>query len=70
MHRRLVTIRANLQDLVRTRKEEYESKKRRIESQLAANSLLRNREYSFLLYPEDQVRGFLEPLANANFLKK
>jgi hypothetical protein len=66
-HRRLAKIRAELQSYTGTIAAHYESERTRLETQLSANSLIRNREYSFVLYPEEHVRQFLVPLANTTF---
>ena len=63
-HRRLTDIRVALQkqtDAIRTG---YESTRADIRAQLSANALVTNREYAFALYPENQLRQFLLPLAN------
>jgi hypothetical protein len=66
-HRRLAEIRAKLQSYTGTVRARYETARAKIQSQLAANSLIRNREYAFVLYPEDLVRQFLTPLAASSF---
>ncbi len=63
-HRRLTEIRLTLQkqaDAVRT---DYQSTRAKILAQMSANAVVRNREYSFALYPETQLRQFLTPLSN------
>jgi len=62
-HQQLATINRTLQDDIATVRAEYESRRSQIRARLTANSLIRNREYSFVLYPEEQVRQFLTPLA-------
>lgn len=62
-HQQLVTINRVLHDQIETVRADYESRRSNIRARLAANSLIRNREYSFVLYPEEQVREFLTPLA-------
>jgi hypothetical protein len=62
-HRQLTSIRAALQVHTGALRAEYEAARATIRAQLAANALVRNREYAFVLYPEEQVREFLTPLS-------
>lgn len=62
-HQQLATINRTLQDEIGPIRAGYETRRSQIRARLAANSLIKNREYSFVLYPEDQVRQFLTPLA-------
>ncbi len=62
-HRRLAQIRSELQALTGSIRADYESERTAIQAQLSANSLIRNREYSFVLHPEEQARQFLLPLS-------
>lgn len=64
-HRRLEAIRAELQSHVVTVRAEYEATRAAIRSRLSTNSSIRNREFAFVLYPEEQVKEFLLPLAEA-----
>ena len=66
-HRRLAKIQADLQSYTGTVRAQYEAERFRIESQISANSLITNREYSFILYPEELVRQFLLPLSTMTF---
>lgn len=63
-HRRLEAIRTELRSLTKSLRAEYEARRATIRSQLSANTLIRNREYAFILYPEEHVRQFLMPLAH------
>ena len=63
-HLRLTEIRNKLRGLTETIRQELEDERATIKSQLATNALVRNREYSFGLYPESVLRQFLSPLAN------
>jgi hypothetical protein len=62
-HRRLTEIRLALQSQTESIRRDFESARSTVQSQLAANTLVRNREYSFVLYPEDRLRQFLTPLS-------
>lgn len=62
-HRRLAEIRDKLRSYTGAVRVDYESIRAGLQAQLSANSLIRNREYSFVLYPEEVVRQFLSPLA-------
>ncbi len=62
-HRRLSEIRGQLRFYTGTVRAVYEVERAKIQAQLSANTLIRNREYAFVLYPEEQVRQFLLPLA-------
>lgn len=64
-HRRLNEIRATLVQHVRPIQADYESRRTTLRAQLTANSLIRNREFAFVLYPEDLVYDFLVPLSHA-----
>ena len=64
-HRRLEAIRSELRSHVATVRAEYEAARATIRSRLSANSSIRNREFSFVLYPEEQVKEFLLPLAES-----
>ena len=62
-HRRVTEIRAALQLRTEAVRTEYESSRATLRSQLSSNALVRNREYAFGLYPEEQLRQFLTPLS-------
>lgn len=62
-HRRLSEIRTDLSRHVKPIQSEYEQQRTTVQSQLMANSLIRNREFAFVLYPQDSVRNFLVPLS-------
>ena len=62
-HRRINEIRAALAQYVKPVQTEYEHKRVTVRAQLNANSLIRNREFAFVLYPEELVRDFLVPLS-------
>jgi hypothetical protein len=62
-HRRLSEIRTRLLTFTGSLQNSYESERKAILSRLAANALLRNREFSFVLFPEEQVRQFLMSLS-------
>lgn len=62
-HQRLDEIRLKLLELSGPLRSSYEAERKSILGQLSANHLIRNREYSFALFPEQQVRDFLMPLA-------
>jgi hypothetical protein len=62
-HRRLKEIRASLQAQTSTIRKEYELARSKIRAQLSTNRLVRNREYPFVLYPEQLLRDFLTPLS-------
>ena len=62
-HRRISEIRAALSQYVKPIQTEYEHKRATVRAQLTANSLIRNREFAFVLYPEELVRDFLVPLS-------
>ena len=64
-HRKLNDIRESLLAQTKPIRSAYESTRMALQSQLASNALIRNREYSFALYPEELVRQFLNPLATA-----
>ena len=63
-HRRLASIRTELHSFTESLRTEYESTRATVRAQLSANSLIGNREYAFVLYPEEQVRQFLAPLSD------
>ena len=63
-HRRLTEIRSALLLHAEQTRSAYDQARLTLRSQLAANALVRNREYAFVLSPEDQLRQFLTPLAN------
>ncbi len=65
-HRRLTEIRQALQKQADVVRAEYQSTRAKVRAQLSANSVVRNREYSFGLYPELQLRQFLTPLAHGD----
>lgn len=58
-HRRLSAIRSSLQSHVQEIRQGYEAEQVRLKTELAANSLLRNREYPAALYPESLLKEFL-----------
>lgn len=62
-HRRLAEIRAKLMAHTAAIRARYESSRATIQSQLSANAMIRNREYAFVLYPDNLVRDFLTPLS-------
>ena len=62
-HNRLNEIRAELRSQAESIRQKYELERAKIRSQLAANAVIRNREFPFLLYPEPLLRQFLTPLA-------
>lgn len=62
-HLRLMEIRSALLSYAEQTRAGYDQTRESVRAQLAANSLVRNREYAFVLYPEDQLREFLKPLA-------
>ena len=64
LHQRLAEIRAEIQTHTSDQGFAYESQRSTIQSQLSGNELLKNREFSFALYPEELVREFLVPLHN------
>ncbi|MEI8020143.1 MAG: hypothetical protein WCH39_18205, partial [Schlesneria sp.] len=61
---RLTEIRVALQKKTDVVRSGYESTRAKIRAQLSANTLVRDREYAFALYPEHQLRQFLTPLTN------
>jgi hypothetical protein len=63
-HRRLTDIRVSLQKQANAIRLDYESTCAKIRAQLSANSFVRDREYAFVLYPENLVRKFLTRLSN------
>jgi hypothetical protein len=65
-HRRLAEIRATLQKQTDSVRSVYETTRAEVRAQLAANVLVRNREYAFALYPEKQLRQFLTPLSKVD----
>ena len=69
-HRRLTEIRAALQQQSQSIRNEYESLRSQIRSQLATNTHVRNREYAFAFYPEEPLRQFLTPLSDGSAMKK
>lgn len=62
-HTRLTEIRTELFSRLEPMRQELNNERTDMLRQLAANELLRNREYSFALYPTDLLRDFLLPLA-------
>jgi hypothetical protein len=48
-----------LRDYVREQEKQAEEDLERCEAEVAANKILTNREYSFVLYPEEKLRPFL-----------
>lgn len=62
-HRMLEDIRSSLRKHAEPIRQKYDASRRDLQNRLAANSLLKNREFAFALYPEQQVREFLLPLA-------
>lgn len=62
-HRRLAEIRKELSSQTAAVRSRYELSRSTLQAQRTANSLIRNREYSFVLYPENLVREFLLPLS-------
>lgn len=65
-HRRLETIRSLLQSYAAGVRAEYEATRAMIRARLSANTLIRNREFAFVLYPEELVKQFLVPLAESS----
>ncbi len=62
-HRRLDQIRSLLRSKTDSIRADYQAAAEQLRLQLAANAFVRNREYSFVLYPEGPLREFLMPLA-------
>lgn len=62
-HQRLAEIRSQLLLQAEQARAAYDETRAKLRSQLATNALVRNREYAFVLSPEDQLRQFLIPLA-------
>ena len=60
-HRRLSEIRKILLSSIGSVLARYEADRDRIQARLSANALIRNREFSFVLYPEALLREFLLP---------
>ena len=65
-HRRLAEIQSELKTYTKSIRKDYEELQAKLRSQLAANALVRNREYPFVLYPELQLQQFLAPLSFGN----
>ena len=63
-HRQLLEIRGQLLAKTHEVRDRYENRRTTILTELNANKLLKNRDYSFLLYPEQLVHDFLMPLAD------
>lgn len=66
-HRRLEQLRGELRAHAEGVRMEYAAEESAITAQLSANKLLVDREFSFVLYPEEQLREFLTPLFTTTF---
>lgn len=58
-HSQLARIKRELQPWTEEPWRQTQSRLESIQSQLAANRILQDREYSYVLYPEDKLRSFL-----------
>lgn len=66
-HRRIEQIRQELKSQTIEIRSQYETEKSDIEAQLMSNKLINDREFPFILYPEQQLRDFLTPLFTTTF---
>ncbi|WP_010583873.1 hypothetical protein [Schlesneria paludicola] len=62
-HRRLQEIRTDLGRETARILADYQRKRDDLQTQITANTLIKNREFSFVLYPEGVLRQFLQPFA-------